>query len=208
MTVVELTELEQVVRRRRTIRSYDPDRPVTESELSRVLDAGLRTPSAGHTQAVELLVLTTPQDRERYWRLTADPDRPPDRWLRGMRAAPALVLVWTSENAYRDRYAEPDKGWVPDSTDWSAPYWWVDAGIVVQTLLLTATALGLASAFVGVPRSAQRSVAAAFEVPDDRSSVGLVALGHPPATHRRASPRRSTRPRSERIHAGRWGAAQ
>lgn len=200
--------LEQVVRTRRTVRSYDPDRPVTASELTRVLDAGLRTPSAGHTQTVELLALTTDEQRHQYWELTTDPDRAADAWLRGMRGAPALVLVWTSEPAYRDRYAEPDKGWPRDSAAWSAPYWWVDAGMAVQTMLLTATALGLGSAFVGVPRSAQASVAQGFAVPADRSSVGLVALGHRPAGQTTSAPRRPTRPRSERIHTGRWGRAQ
>ena len=212
MTAVDTTDpasvLERVVRKRRTVRSYDPDRAVTAAELGRVLDAGLRTPSAGHTQAVELLALTAADQRDRYWQLTTDPHRPADAWLRGMRAAPALVLVWTSETAYRDRYAEPDKAWPRDSAAWSAPYWWVDAGMVVQTMLLAATALGLGSAFVGVPRTAQAVVAEAFAVPADLRSVGLVTLGHRPTDHSPAPPRRPTRPRSERIHTGRWSRAQ
>ena len=203
---MELTGFEQVVRRRRTVRRYDPDRPVGAAELDRVLRTGLRTPSAGHTQAVELLVLTTDEQRRRYWELTAPPGRPPDAWLRGMREAPVLVLVWTSEAAYRDRYAEPDKGWEWDSDAWSAPYWWVDAGMVVQTLLLTATALDLASAFVGVPRAAQAAVADAFDVPPSLASVGLVTLGHPPRGHVPRAPRRSTRPRGDRLHTGHWDA--
>lgn len=199
----EFAPLDRVVRRRRTLRRYDPDRPVGEADLASVLDAGLRAPSAGHTQAVELLVLTTAADRDDYWRLTAAPDRQPDAWLRGMSAAPVLVLVWTSEAAYRERYAEPDKGWPRDSDQWSAPYWWVDAGMVVQTMLLTATALGLGSAFVGVPRSAQQRVAAAFGVPAEHSSVGLVTLGHPPGEYRPVRSRRATRARSTRIRRGR-----
>lgn len=199
-------DVDEAVRRRRTTRAFDPDAAVSDDDLTVVVTAGLRTPSAGWTQAVELLVLAAPADRDRYWRLTADPDRAADRWLRGMMAASALVLVWTSEQAYRDRYAEPDKGWEGEDR-WSAPYWWVDAGMAVQTMLLAATARGLASAFVGVPRTAQAAVAAAFGVPSAHQSVGLVALGHAPAGHRPSAPRRPRRPDADRIHLGQWASA-
>ena len=60
-------------------------------------------------------------------------------WLRGMRTAPVLILVWTSEEAYLDRYAEPDKGWTDeDPARWSAPYWFVDAGMASMAALLSA----------------------------------------------------------------------
>ena len=56
-----------------------------------------------------------------------------------MRTAPVLVTVWTSERAYLDRYAEPDKGWTDrDKARWSAPYWWVDAGMAAMNVLLAA----------------------------------------------------------------------
>lgn len=190
-------DLVEAVRRRRTIRTYDPDRPLDPQLRDTILQTALRTPSAGHTQAVRLTCLTGPA-RERYWQLTAG-DGPPDRWVRGMQAAPVLVLVGTSERAYRDRYAEPDKGWAHDSDRWSAPYWWVDAGMVVQTLLLTATAYGVDSAFVGVPRPAQSAVSEAFALPRDEELVGLVTLGHRPAEHRPRPPGRARLPFADRI---------
>ncbi|MFW6597350.1 nitroreductase family protein [Propionibacteriaceae bacterium Y2011] len=194
-------DLAAVVRRRRTVRQFDPDRPVAEEVVDDLLDLGLRTPSAGNTGGVDLLCLTEPADRARYWQLTAPT---PTRWSTRMAAAPVLVLVWTSEQQYRQRYARPDKGWPLDSTAWSAPYWWVDAGMAVQTLLLVATAAGLASAFVGVPPEHQSAVADAFGVPADRSSVGLVAVGHPAAAGDVAVRRRA--PRRRRRHRGRWDA--
>lgn len=201
-------DLDDAVRRRRTTRAFEPDAAVAADDLTAIVTSGLRTPSAGWTQAVELLVLTDTEDRERYWQLTADPSRTPDgrpdRWLRGMSAAPALVLVWTSEAAYRDRYAAPDKGWPVETDRWSAPYWWVDAGMAVQTMLLTATARGVASAFVGVPRAAQAAVASAYGVPDTYASVGLVALGQPAADRSTTRPRRPRRSDEDRIHLARW----
>ena len=102
-------EFGQVLRRRRMIRSYDEARPVPSQAIDAVLAAALRAPTAGFTQGVSMLVLTGATDREAFWRLTAEAD---GAWLRGMRSAPVLILVWTSEEAYLDRYAEPDKGWI------------------------------------------------------------------------------------------------
>ena len=60
-----------------------------------------------------------PRTARRTGRRPANRD---SRWLRGMRTAPVLILVWTSQEAYLDRYAEPDKGWTDrDLAHWPAP---------------------------------------------------------------------------------------
>ncbi len=175
---------DETVRRRRTIRAYDPARTIDPAVVEQIVRTGLRTPSAGNTCAVTLSVLTG-HAVDRFWQLTAaDTD---NAWLRGMRGAPVLVLVWTSREAYLPRYSEP-----------SAPWWWVDAGMVVQNLLLAATDAGLDSAFVGVPPQAQAAVASSYGDADSQS-VGMVALGHRLADHRPRPPRRASRPALERI---------
>jgi len=86
-------EFGEVLRRRRMIRSYDMTRPVPPAAIDAVLAAALRAPSAGFTQGISFLVLSSDAERETFWRLTGDSDT---AWLRGMRTAPVLVLVWTS----------------------------------------------------------------------------------------------------------------
>ena len=112
--------------------------------------------------------------------------------------APVLVLVWVSRNAYLDRYAEPDKGWSDrDEARWSAPYWYVDAGMAAQNVLLAAVAQGLGACFFGIPAQRISAVRAAFGVPADQLSVGVISLGHPAAGEQPSgSPRR--RPRARR----------
>ena len=140
------------------VRAYAPDRPVSSELLDRVCAAALRVPSAGFTQGVSLLVLTDVAQREAYWSATAGAAE--SRWLAGMRTAPALILVWTSQDAYLDRYAEPDKGWSDrDPERWSAPYWFVDGGMAVLAMLLTATDAGLGAGFFGVPAARTAAVA-------------------------------------------------
>src|SRR6478609_1375894 len=102
-------ELSEVLRRRRSVRRFDSDRPVPAETIDRILDAALRAPSAGHTQGVTLLALDEPDQVASFWRVCAgEPADTDDSWLRGMRTAPLLVTVWTSKAAYLDRYAEPD----------------------------------------------------------------------------------------------------
>jgi len=127
-----------------------------------------------------------------------------------MRTAPVLVLVWTSEEAYLDRYAEPDKGWTDrDSARWSAPYWFVDAGMASMAALMSAVDQDLAACFFGIPVGRISAVRETFGVPTSQLSVGVVSLGYPPPQPGPepvlGSPAR--RPRkvpSEVIHRGIW----
>jgi nitroreductase len=194
-------ELVEVLRRRRMVRRYDPLRPVPPADLEAVLDAALRAPSAGYTQAVSYLVLTGDQVPD-YWSATADP-RPDDRWLSGLRTAPVLILVWTDQQAYLDRYAQPDKGWTDrDPARWSAPYWFVDAGMGVMAALLAAVDRGLGACFFGVPPDRAAAVRRLFRVPSGHASVGVISLGYT-ASGPRARPRRR-RDRTELVHRGVW----
>ncbi len=128
------------------------------------------------------------------------------RWLAMMRTAPALVLVWTSQAAYLDRYAQLDKGWTErDPERWSAPYWFVDGGMAALAMLLTATDVGLGACFFGVPAPRIAAVREAFGVPAEQLSVGVVSLGYAAAGAAPGSPgRRSRRGPEELIHHGSW----
>jgi nitroreductase len=195
-------ELGEVRRRRRMVRRYDPTVPVPADALERILDAGLRVPSAGFTQGVSLLVLQGP-DVERYWSATTDPTVAPDRWLTGLRTAPVLVLVWTEPGAYLDRYAEPDKGWTDrDPARWTAPYWHVDAGMTVLAMLYAAVDEGLGACFFGAPPDRIAAVATAYGVPDGQELVGVVSLGAPVGSAARS--RRERRSADELVHRGLW----
>ncbi|MDO5498766.1 MAG: nitroreductase family protein [Propionibacteriaceae bacterium] len=207
--------LAKVIRGRRMTRRFAGD-PVAEELVSELLGYALRAPSAGFTQAVSLVVLTGSRVR-RFWAVSALPrgvnpqqlvSEPPNAWLAGMMTAPVLVLVWTDRDAYVTRYAEPDKGWGPEleHQPWSAPYWWVDAGMAVQNVLLGAQAHGLGACFFGVPPDRADAVRREFGVPSEQLSVGAIALGWPADEPGAAgSPRRRVRrDAAELIHEETW----
>jgi nitroreductase len=193
----------EILRRRRMIRSYDPARSVPADALDAILEAARRAPSAGFTQGVSLLVLSTATERETFWQITADED---SNWLRGMRNAPVLITVWTSEEAYLDRYAERDKGWTDrDPARWSAPYWFVDGGMACMAALLSAADHDLGACFFGIPADRISAVRDAFGVPTTQLSVGVISLGYPTPAPSTGSPtRRARKAGSEVIHRGTW----
>lgn len=219
-------EFSAVVRRRRMVRNYDPDRPVPPEVLDRLLDHAVRAPSAGFSQGWSFLVLTEPADRDRFWTVTSPQARPqgsgrgspatgndsgepsptPGRWLTGMRRAPVVVVPHASREAYLDRYAEPDKGWTDrDEARWPVPYWYVDTGFAALLMLLTAVDEGLGACFFGLPVERVGAFREAFGVPDRFTPIGAVTVGYPAPDHRSGSLRRGRRPVAEVVHRGRWG---
>lgn len=207
-------EFAEVIARRRMVRRFDPDRPVPEEALRRILGAALRAPSAGFSQGRDLLVLRTPRDRDAFWAATAgEREGPPDPWMRGVGAAPVVVLVLSDPGAYLERYSRPDKarsGLGPDPGAWPVPWWDVDAGMSALLALLAAVDEELGALLFGVPADRHEAVRATFDVPADRRLVGAVALGTPaagPPTGRRSPHRPRRRRVEEAVHDGRFGTA-
>jgi nitroreductase len=198
-------EFAEVVRRRRMVRDYDPDRPVPPEVRERLLEHAIRAPSAGFSQGWAFLVLESPQERELFWSATAR-DGVPDRWLTRMRRAPLLVVPLSHKAAYLDRYAEPDKGWSDrDESRWPVPYWDVDTGMAALLMLLTAVDEGLGACFFGIPPDRVGPFREAFGVPGEYRPVGCVSVGYPGgADVRSPSLRRGRRGVEEVVHRGRW----
>jgi nitroreductase len=201
----------EVVRRRRMVRRFDPDRPVPPTTLEAVLYAALRAPSAGFSQGWDFVVLQDADARGRFWEATRDPelatDAPPDAWLAGVSAAPVLVLCLSDPDTYLDRYAEPDKGWEDrDPARWPVPYWDVDTGMAAMLMLLAAVDEGVGALFFGVPPVRHAAVRRAHGIPDNRRIVGVVALGHELRRTEGSSRTRRRRSRDEVVHWGHFGA--
>ncbi|MFB9237115.1 nitroreductase family protein [Plantactinospora siamensis] len=200
-------EFSEVVRRRRMVRNYDPDRPVPAEVVERLLDHAVRAPSAGFAQGWGFLVLDSPADLDRFWSVTTPGGVAENRWLTGMRRAPLIVVPHANKSAYLDRYAEPDKGWADrDERRWPVPYWQIDTGFAALLMLLTAVDEGLGACFFGIPPERLDPFREAFEVPDRYLPIGALTIGYRAPDHRSPSLRRGRRPVAEVVHRGRWQA--
>jgi nitroreductase len=193
-------EFTQVVRRRRMVRRFDPERPVPRSAVERALEAAQRAPSAGYSQGWYFVVLESAAARAAFWQASGDAGAP-DAWLRGVSAAPVLVLCLSDPDRYLDRYAEPDKGWDDrDPARWPVPYWDVDTGMAAMLILLSAVDQDLGALFFGIPPSAHDAVRRAHGIPGNRRLVGVVALGHEAERTTSPSLRRGRRPSRDVVH--------
>ncbi|WP_029135809.1 nitroreductase family protein [Nakamurella lactea] len=202
-------EFTEVVRGRRMIRRFRPD-PVPDDQLRRLVELGLRAPSAGFSQGWDFVVLSGRDQVEAFWDASADPadDGPDDNWITGLKQAPALILCCSDKQTYLRRYAEPDKPWQDlQESHWPVPYWDVDTGMAAMIILLAAVDEGLGALFFGVPGDQMDTVRRAFGIPDDRGIVGVIALGHPERTAPSGSTRtRRRRPTDDVVHFGRFSA--
>jgi len=187
------------------VRAFRPD-PIDGRLLDRLLSDALRAPSAGHSQGTELIVLAGPDETGRYWDVALPPERRSTFAWPDLLAAPVLVLVLADPQRYLDRYAEPDKagtGLGEDPSAWRTPYWLVDGGMAVHTLLLGAVDAGLGALLFGL-FAREEAVRAALGVPEDRDVVGVVALGHPLPSRPGRSAARPRRAEDDVIHRGGW----
>jgi nitroreductase len=201
-------ELTDIVRKRRMVRNYDPDRPVPPAAVERLLDHAVRAPSAGFSQGWGFLVLESPDDRALFWEATTPDDRDPNPWLEGMRRAPLIVVPHSNQSAYLDRYAEPDKGWTDrDPARWPVPYWHIDTGFAAMLMMLTAVDAGLVSCFFGIPPERIPAYRTAFGVPPQFTPIGALTVGYPAPDRRSPSLKRGRRPADQVVHRGRWSAS-
>jgi len=180
--------------------------PVDPSVVDGLVDLARRAPSAGNSQGMAYVVLIGPQETARYWDVTLPAERRAGfRWP-GLVAAPVLVLVLVRPDAWVERYGEPDKAatGLGEGTDaWPVPYWWVDAGMAVEHLLLGAVDAGLGACFFGV-FDHEAALLAALGVPEGWRAVGTVALGHPAPDEPGRSARRPRASLDEVRHRGGW----
>jgi len=211
-------ELDETVRRRRMVRSFD-DRPLPAGLAHRLVRSTLRAPSAGNTQGTAWVLLEGPEETARYWLAATTSDwRASARRWHGLSRAPVVAVSLASPGTYMARYAEGDKvasglgmpGTEGTSmsaitgTRWAVPYWFADAAFCVHTLLLEATAEGLGACFLGNFRG-EEGVLGALGVPAGWRLFGAVVLGYPDGhDHRSPSLTRSGPGVAARLHRGRW----
>jgi nitroreductase len=144
-----------VIQKRYSVRGYRPD-PVEEDKLQRILEAGRLAPTAHNNQPFNILVIHTAGRQEELRRI----------YHREWFVQPPLILCLCGM---------PSQGWVRGYDQRS--YLEVDAGIVMDHMILAATSLGLGTCWIAAFNSA-----AAVEVlglPADVLPLLFTPLGYP-----------------------------
>src|ERR1041385_3117250 len=167
-------DFQDVVRKRKMVRSFEPTR-VPSDVLQRIVRNAQRAPSAGFSQGWAFLVLQGEAETQLYWDTVGPEDTASFRW-QDLYNAPLLIVCLSNKAAYLDRYAAPDKGWTDRAeSHWPAPYWDIDTGMAALLILLTAVDCGLGALFFGIPPAQIGRFRDAFGVPEGLSPIGTVA---------------------------------
>ncbi len=195
-------EFSEVVRRRRMVRHF-ADEPVDRSVLERIAAAAQRAPSAGFSQGQRLVIVTDPDRRRAVAEAVGEPGYVEGGYAPWISRCAALFVPCVSEEVYHRRYREPDKLRNGEEISWPVPYWWVDAGATLMSVLLAAVDEGLAAGFAGVPDP--DALREALGIPPEFAPIGVVSVGKPLADKRSPSLRRGRLRLAEFARWERWG---
>ncbi|NLY19395.1 MAG: nitroreductase [Clostridiaceae bacterium] len=143
-----------VLQKRFSVRSYKKE-PVEQEKLNKILEAAQLAPTACNLQSFKIIVAKTDGRRELFKKIYHRP--------------------WFSEAPYvLGVCALTDKCWVRSD---QKSYADVDAAIVMDHIILAATALGLGTCWIGA--FDPEAVKEAFELEDGIEPIAFTPLGYP-----------------------------
>jgi nitroreductase len=166
-------ELIETILARRSIRKYT-DEPVSEDDITDLLEAAMAAPSASNRRPWHFITVTERDTLDRlaeahpYGKMLAD--------------APLGIAVC-------------------GDTTISEPYWVQDCSAATENLLLAAVALNLGAVWLGVfPREERvAAVRRILGIPEAVVPLNLISIGHPAETKEAR-----TQYEAARVHRGHW----
>jgi nitroreductase len=147
----------EAIENRRSIRKFNPEKPVTREQLNRLLEAGMLAPSACNSRPWEFIVVTKREVLDEIVRVHP---------YAGMCATAAAAIIVV---------AIPQTGNVPEG------YFPQDCGAATQNILLEAASLGLGTCWCGVyPRDVLiASIRKLFNIREPKIPFNVIAIGTP-----------------------------
>lgn len=142
-------EVFEAIQKRKSIRAYEST-PIPEDKIKRILEAARLAPSAANIQPWHFIVVTDPEVRRKLAK--------GGRYAGFLAEAPVVIV------GCGDRKASPK-------------WYIVDTAIAMQNMVLTATAEGLGTCWVGSFNEEQ--VKKLLNIPDRFKVIALLAVGYP-----------------------------
>lgn len=150
-------EFSEVIRKRRSVRHFNPKLAVTDDDIRALLDAAISAPSAGNIQPWRFFVLKSAGAREKLAAALSQP------WAA---AAPAVIVVAVDPRPCAARYG--DRGEMLYSLQ--------DTAAAAENILLAAVDRGLASCWIGA--FDERAVGAAIGAVAPVTPIAILPIGY------------------------------
>ena len=146
----------KAIETRRSIRKYDPDKPVTKEQLRQLLEAAMLAPSARNTRPWEFIAVTSRKILDEIVKI-----HPYAQMCKTATAAIVVVGV-PQEDGLEGYFAQ-------------------DCGAATQNILLEAADMGLGTCWCGVfPREERVApFTELFEIPEPKIPFCVIAVGVP-----------------------------
>ncbi len=151
MNQIEL--LMDILCRRRSVRRYQPGRPVEHDKITLLLKAAMAAPSACNLQPWEFIVVDNPDALDKL----KDSIHPEHGRSYN---APAAIVVCSNTN------------YIPWEGDGA-----MDCSAAIENMLLAATAMGLGAVWIGAADSA--TLRQLFDIPAPVAVISVVLVGYP-----------------------------
>jgi len=147
----------EAIESRRSIRKFNPEKPVTREQLNRLLEAAMLAPSACNSRPWEFIVVTKREVLDEIARVHP---------YAGMCATAAAAIIVVA---------------IPQTKNVPEGYYPQDCGAATQNILLEAASLGLGTCWCGVyPRDELiLSIRKLFNIPEPKIPFNVIAIGTP-----------------------------
>ncbi|MFH0920852.1 MAG: nitroreductase family protein [Fibrobacterota bacterium] len=154
---------DEIIRKRQSVRSYDPDRPVTHAQIIALLEAARLAPSACNSQTWRFVVVT---DRALL-------DKIHDEGMRlgvgnhFLKEAPCLIAGCSKLDLLANTIGRSISG---------IDYYQVDLGIAMEHMALKAVDLGLGTCWIGWFH--EKSIRKILDIPKGVKITCLLSVGY------------------------------
>lgn len=160
----------ETVKKRHSVRRYDPDRDVPPEMVERILEAAILAPSAGNCQPWHFYVVRDAVTRQQLAQAAYGQSF--------VAQAPVVIVVCADPGRSAGRYGR--RG--------TELYCLQDTAAATEHILLAATALGLGTCWVGA--FDEKATAVALRLPAHLRPVAIVPIGYPAGPSSRYTDRR------------------
>lgn len=164
------TDLLKVILDRASVRSFDRDKAVPQKVLRKILEAGIRAPSAGNIQPRTFIVIEDFGVKERLYELCENQTF--------MKDAPVWIVVCL--DLHRHLKAAKLTGVDYDFTG-VLPYTFgiLDTALSLENMVIAAEALGLGSVIIGSVIEHPQKVKEILGLPEHCLALSILCVGYP-----------------------------
>ena len=169
-------EFAELIEARRSIRSYDASKKVTEEQINEMVEAAIQAPSWKNSQTARYYAILSEEKLAQF-----NSECLPEFNVKNAAGAALIVTTFVANRAGFDREGNADN---EVGNGWG----FYDLGLHNENLVLKAKDMGLDTLIMGI-RDAE-SIRAMLDIPETETVVAVIAVGY--ATKDAEKPKRKT----------------